>query len=234
MAILSKGNTFSDGDQVTSTSLNNLVDNAAFVAGSSGTTDDETLEVNGSGRLQVKAIQTGNIANGAVTTAKIADDGVTTAKIADDAVTTAKIADDAVTNDQIADNAIQQAQMADNSVGTAEIIDANITASKLSGAQSGDAPVFGVRAWGRISSTPSIINGSGLASVTGSAGAYTILLSENWTQTPVVLATCYDTTNYYNYSAKVAMSAPNIIYVRTGFEDTPNLAAIAFQIAVIY
>jgi hypothetical protein len=209
MAILSKGNTFSDGDQVTSTSLNNLVDNAAFVAGSSGTTDDETLEVNGSGRLQVKAIQTGNIANGAVTTAKIADDGVTTAKIADDAVTTAKIADDAVTNDQIADNAIQQAQMADNSVGTAEIIDANITASKLSGAQSGDAPVFGVRAWGRIDvSTPSIIYGSGLASVTGSAGSYTILLSENWTQTPVVLATCYDTTNYLQLFRKSSNECP--------------------------
>jgi hypothetical protein len=81
MAILSKGNTFADGDQVTSTKLNNLVDNAAFVAGPSGTTDDTTLEVNGSGRLQVKAIQTGNIANGAVTTAKIVDANVTKAKI---------------------------------------------------------------------------------------------------------------------------------------------------------
>jgi hypothetical protein len=225
MAILSKGNTFADGDQVTSTKLNNLVDNATFVAGSSGTTDDATLEV-AAGQLKVKIIQTGNIADSAVTTAKIAN-----STGASDGVTTAKIA----ANDKIADNAIQQAQMADNSVGTAEIIDANITASKLSGAQSGDAPVFGVRAWGTIDvSTPSIIHGSGLASVTGSAGSYTIVLSENWTQTPVVLATCYEIANNFNYSAKVSVSAPNIIYVKTGFEDTPNLAAVGFQIAVIY
>lgn len=225
MAILSKGNTFADGDQVTSTKLNNLVDSATFVAGSSGTTDDATLEVAGSGRLQVKTIQTGNIANSAVTTAKIADSNVTTAKIADDAVT----------NDKIADNAIQQAQMADNSVGTAEIINANVTAAKLSGAQSGNAPIFGVRAWGTIDVTaPSISHGSGLASVSGSFGSYTVVLSESWTQQPVVLATCYDTSNNYNYSAKVSVSSTNTIHVKTGFEDTQNLSTVGFQIAVIY
>jgi len=150
MAILSKGNTFADGDQVTSAKLNNLVDNATFVAGGDGTTDNATLEVNGSGTLQVKTIQTGNIASNAVTTAKIADSNVTTAKIADSNVTTAKIANDAVTNDKIADNAIQQAQMADGSVGTAEIINANVTAAKLDGAQTGSAPIFGVRAWAKL------------------------------------------------------------------------------------
>jgi microcystin-dependent protein len=85
MAILSKGNTFSDGDQVTSTSLNNLVDNATFVAGSGGTTDDATLEV-AAGQLKVKIIQTGNIADSAVTTAKIGDGQVTAVKLAADAV----------------------------------------------------------------------------------------------------------------------------------------------------
>jgi microcystin-dependent protein len=85
MAILSKGNTFADGDQVTSTSLNNLVDNATFVAGSGGTTDDATLEV-AAGQLKVKIIQTGNIADSAVTTAKIGDGQVTAVKLAADAV----------------------------------------------------------------------------------------------------------------------------------------------------
>jgi hypothetical protein len=80
MAILSKGQTFADGDQVTSTKLNNLVDAATFVSGSSGTTDDATLQVNSGGRLEVKTIQTGNIANSAVTTEKIADGAVTQAK----------------------------------------------------------------------------------------------------------------------------------------------------------
>jgi len=88
MAILTKGQTFADGDSVTSTKLNNLVDNAAFVSGGSGSTDDSSLEVNGSGRLQVKdsGISSAKIAASAITTAKIATatgaaDGVTYAKI---------------------------------------------------------------------------------------------------------------------------------------------------------
>lgn len=80
MAILSKGQTFANGDDVTSTKLNNLVDAATFVAGSSGTTDDSTLEVNGSGRLQVKdsGITTGKLGASAVTTAKLANSTATT------------------------------------------------------------------------------------------------------------------------------------------------------------
>jgi len=116
MPILSKGTTFADGDQVTSTKLNNLVDAAAFVTGSSGTTDDATLEVNGSGRLQVKTIQTGNIASGAIVESKLATDAVTTTKIKDstgasDGVTTAKLATDAVTTEKIADSNVTFAKL---------------------------------------------------------------------------------------------------------------------------
>lgn len=88
MAILTKGQTFANADAVTSTKLNALVDSAAFVAGASGTTDDSTLEVNGSGRLQIKdlGVTGAKFANGTVTTAKLADsttaaDGVTYAKL---------------------------------------------------------------------------------------------------------------------------------------------------------
>jgi hypothetical protein len=88
MAILTKGQTFANADSVTSTKLNNLVDAAAFVAGASGTTDNTSLEVNGSGRLQVKdlGVTSAKIAAGAVTTTKLPDstlvtDGVTYAKM---------------------------------------------------------------------------------------------------------------------------------------------------------
>ena len=88
MAILSKGQTFADADAVTSTKLNNLVDNAAFVTGSSGSTDDSSLEVNGSGRLQVKdgGISAAKLGAGVITNAKLADStsaitGVTYSKI---------------------------------------------------------------------------------------------------------------------------------------------------------
>ena len=84
MAILTKGQTFANADSVTSTKLNNLVDAAAFVAGASGTTDNTSLEVNGSGRLQVKdlGVTSAKLAVGAVTETKITDGSVTPAKFA--------------------------------------------------------------------------------------------------------------------------------------------------------
>jgi hypothetical protein len=88
MAILTKGQTFANADSVTSTKLNNLVDAAAFVPGASGTTDSTSLEVNGSGRLQIKdlGVTSAKIAASAVTTSKLPDstlatDGVTYAKV---------------------------------------------------------------------------------------------------------------------------------------------------------
>ena len=79
MAILSKGTTYSDGDQVTSSNLNALVDSATFA---SGAVDDSTTQLS-SGAVIVKdlGIATGKIATSAVTTAKIADSNVTKAKI---------------------------------------------------------------------------------------------------------------------------------------------------------
>jgi len=89
MAILSKGTTYSDGDQVTSSNLNALVDSATFA---SGAVDDSTTQLS-SGKIIVKdlGIATGKIAASAVTTVKILDSNVTTAKIADSNVTKAKI-----------------------------------------------------------------------------------------------------------------------------------------------
>jgi hypothetical protein len=150
MAILSKGTTFQDGDSVTSTKLNNLVDNASFVAGDTGTTDDATLQVLPDGRLSVKTVQTGNIAAGAVTVTRLGDGAVTEAKLGSGAVTEAKLGAGAVATAKLADNAVTNAKMADDAVNTAEIANGAVTASKLSGAQTGSAPVFGVRAWAKL------------------------------------------------------------------------------------
>jgi len=88
MAILSKGHDFSSGDNVTATKLDDLVDQATFVGGSGGATDNSTLEVNdgvgGDGSLRVKDL--------GITTAKLADSAVSTQKIADSAITASKIA----------------------------------------------------------------------------------------------------------------------------------------------
>ena len=95
MAILSKGTTYADNDQVTSSNLNALVDSAKFASGAvDNSTTQLVVESDGSnGAIIVKdlGIATGKIATSAVTTAKIADSNVTTAKIADSNVTKAKI-----------------------------------------------------------------------------------------------------------------------------------------------
>lgn len=132
MAILSKGTTFANGDQVTAAKLNALVDSASFVSGSGGSTDNSTLEVSG-GVLAVKdsGITASKIATNAVTTVKILDANVTTAKIADLNVTSGKIADLGVTTAKIADLNVTTGKIADLGVTTGKIADAAVTAAKL-------------------------------------------------------------------------------------------------------
>jgi len=81
MAVISKGQTFSTGDQVTAGKLNNLADNATFA---SGAVDNVSTQLSG-GSIIVK--------DGGVTAAKLATDSVETAKIADSNVTFAKLTD---------------------------------------------------------------------------------------------------------------------------------------------
>lgn len=69
MAILNKGHTFPDGDQVTSTKLNTLVDGSTFA---SGAVDGVSTQLSG-GAIIVK--------DGGITAPKIADSNVTKEKI---------------------------------------------------------------------------------------------------------------------------------------------------------
>ena len=119
MAVISKGQTFAAGDQVTASKLNNLADNATFA---SGAVDNVSTQLSG-GAIVVK--------DGGVTTAKLNDNAVTTVKIADANVTTAKIADANVTTAKLNDGAITTPKIADANVTTAKIADANVTFAKL-------------------------------------------------------------------------------------------------------
>jgi hypothetical protein len=65
----------------------------------------------------------------------------------------------------------------DASVTTADIADGDITAAKLSGAQSGSAPIYGARAWVNFNGTGVVaIRGSGnVSSITdNNVGDYTV------------------------------------------------------------
>jgi len=83
MAILSKGNTYSSGDSVTSTNLNALVDSATFVSGSNQTTDNSTLEVHSSGYLQIK--------DGGITNAKLAAGAVNASSVGSGTITATQL-----------------------------------------------------------------------------------------------------------------------------------------------
>jgi len=127
--------TFTATDTITSSKMNNIIDQTTMTTDSIFGT---TLEVV-SGKLKVRSqgITSNELATGSVTTNAITDLNVTTGKIADLGVTTGKIADLGVTTGKIADA----------NVTTVKILDANITATKLDGAQTGTAPIYGVRAW---------------------------------------------------------------------------------------
>jgi hypothetical protein len=120
MGVLTTGQTFSSGDQVTAAKLNEIANLATFTS-ASATTDDSTLTL-GSSKLKVKdlGITSTQLAADAVITAKIADstgdsDGVTTAKIAGNAITSAKISD---TDDQfLVDDTSAQKKVVVNEAG---------------------------------------------------------------------------------------------------------------------
>ena len=81
MGVITTGQTFSSGDQVTATKLNDIGNSATFTS-AADTTDDSTLTL-GSSKLKVK--------DAGITATQLATDSVITAKIQDGAVTAAKL-----------------------------------------------------------------------------------------------------------------------------------------------
>jgi hypothetical protein len=112
-----------------------------------------------------------------VTPTKLNTTAAPTVVVADNEVTTAKILDANVTNAKLA-SGIDASKITTGTLPIARIADGAITASKLDGAQTGSAPIYGCRAWVNFdgTTTPPTIRASGnVASVTrNSTGNYTI------------------------------------------------------------
>jgi hypothetical protein len=79
MAIINKGKSFANGEQLTADKLNQVIDNATFTTSA---VDNVSTQLAGEAII-VKdgGVTTAKLNNGAVTTAKIADANVTKAKI---------------------------------------------------------------------------------------------------------------------------------------------------------
>ena len=72
MPVVNTTNSFSNNEQITSTKLNDIMDNSSFVSGA--VVSGQGLEITVGGQMQIKDLD--------VTTAKIADSNVTQAKLA--------------------------------------------------------------------------------------------------------------------------------------------------------
>lgn len=116
MGVVNTTYTFAGTDTITSSKLNNIIDDTTFT---NDAISGSTLQIVSPGKLAIAAsgITSNELANNSVTTNAIVDANVTTSKIADSNVTTAKIADANVTTAKIADGNVTQAKLAANVVG---------------------------------------------------------------------------------------------------------------------
>ena len=142
--------TFTTNQVITSTLMNNIIDQTLFT---SDALANSTLALT-SGKMKVatSGITSNEMGVGAVTLNAIADGVITNTKIsASAAIDLSKLATGALP----AAITIASANIVDGTIATADIASAAITAPKLDGAQTGTAPVFGVRAWVNFNGTTS-------------------------------------------------------------------------------
>jgi len=168
MGVVNTTYTFANNDVVTSTRMNNIIDETTFTSDAlvSGNT---TLEVSG-GKLRVRS--------SGITSNEIASNSVNSSAIVDLSVTTAKLVDSSVTSAKIADSAVTTVKIPDSNITTAKIVDAGITPAKLNGAQTGSAPIYGVRAWVNFDGTTNADKVGTYARTSGSTTA-TISISNH-------------------------------------------------------
>lgn len=113
-----------------------------------------------------------------------------------------------------------------------------ITAPKLSGAQTGTAPVYGIRAYARVQGNGTVDINKGFSSISrGGNGFYdlTLTTAPSAGSVPAITATCHTPSgNSYNLSATVQINSSTSFTVKTGHEDIPSLNDADFSIMVIY
>jgi hypothetical protein len=134
--------TFTTNQVITSTLMNNIIDQTLFT--SDAIVSGNTTLALVAGKLKVGTITSNEMGANAVTLNAIADGTITNDKVnASAAIALSKLATGALPTAIT----IASANIVDGTIVTADIADAAITAPKLDGAQTGTAPVFGVRAW---------------------------------------------------------------------------------------
>jgi hypothetical protein len=160
MPIINKGTSFSNGEQLSASKLNDLIDDATFGTES---VDNASTLVNASGAITVR--------DSGITAAKLATGAVTTAKILDANVTFAKLTD--VIDDDTMDTAT------DTTLATSESIKAYVDSNGIT-QTTGTAPYFGIRAWAHYNQVTDTVEASqNIASIVRtSTGHSTVTFTE--------------------------------------------------------
>jgi hypothetical protein len=214
MPVVDTTNPFSNNEQITSTKLNNIMDNSFFVSGA--VVPGQGLQVTAGGQMQ--------IGDGAVTPGKLSNSdfgdftvssGVAT--IDNNAITNTKIEDGAVTNTKIANGSVGFNKLLDNAVGTVKIQDNAITAPKLSGAQTGSAPIYGVRAW---------VNFNGQAN-TDIAGTYSRTSSTTVTITATAHGLIAGNAVYLDFTVSTGTAPFDGLYLVNSVTDANTFTVIS-------
>lgn len=138
MGAVNTTNTFTATDVITSTKMNNIIDQTVMT---SDAIIGSTLQIVAPGKLQVTAggITSNELANNAITTLAITDANVTPAKLANTdfgdftvANGVATLDNDAVTTVKILNDNVTTAKIADDAITTLKILNSNVTPVKLS------------------------------------------------------------------------------------------------------
>lgn len=210
--VIQTSQSFANGDSVTSTKLN------AIVTGSSFTSDAVTgtgLTVTGAGTLSLGTVASSNMGTNSVLAGSIADGVITNVKIgASAAIDLSKLATGALPTAIT----VASANIVDGTIATADIADANITAPKLSGAQTGSAPIYGARAWVRF-------NGNNNSSGTpdSSNTARQILASGN------VTSVTKSSTGLYVIAFTTSLPSANYVAVGSRSYKTGDSSGVTIQ-----
>ena len=210
MSVLTPGTTFANGEQLTASDLNLLLQGATFTQSS---VDNQSTQLVGTAIVVADGgIIAAKLAADAVTTSKIKDANVTTAKIADANVTTAKIADANVTfaklTDVIDDDTMATAT--DTTLATSESIKAyvDVTLASSSSFTTEDGQSAGYQVF------PSGLKMAWGDSTAGQNGVITFPSGVGFTVAPTVQISYNKATNSGTYyGAQVGdVSTTNFVY----------------------
>lgn len=193
MATLTKGKTFTSGETVTPTKLHELVDLGTVT---------NIVDADISASAAIAHSKLANITAGQVLLGNASNVPTATALSGDVAVTSAGV------------TAIGSAK-----VVTSMVNDAAVTAPKLSGGQTGSAPIFGVRAWGKFAG-----QSSNIACTVSASGNVTSVTRISSGVYEVVMSTALPDADY----SVLAMSSGTISRLETGFTETTTTFRLNF------